>query len=113
MGWAEETDGVRWATGVCGEVEDCADPASGVLGRLGCQRLKGSSKVRFVGSLDLRTDVLQVPRGFWEQQKVVCVKHFVLMDQQLLTPVSHPDVPLKPGCVLAQKFSKRMFFREG
>jgi hypothetical protein len=113
MGWAEETGGVRWATGVCGEVEDCSDPASGVLGRLGCQRLKGSSKVRFVGSLDLRADVLQVPRGFWEQQKVVCVKHFVLMDQQLLAPVSHPDVPLKAGCVLAQKFSKRMFFREG
>ena len=112
MGWAEETGGVRWATGVCGEVEDCSNPAGGILGGLGCQRLKSSSKVRFVGSLHLWADVLQVLWGLWKKKKVICVKHFVLMNHQLLTPVGHPDVPLKAGCVIAKQFSKRVFFRE-
>lgn len=112
MGWAEETGGVRWAAGVCGKVENGADPACGVLGRLGFQRLNGSSEIRRVGSLDLRADVLQVLWSLWKKQKVICVKHFVLMNHQLLTPVGHPDVPLKAGCVIAKQFSKRVFFCE-
>ena len=91
------------------EVKDGSNPTCGVFRRFCGECLEGSAEIRCVGLLNFWADVLQVPRGRREQEEIVRVKHLVLMDQQLLAPIGHPDVPVEARSDVTEDFLQMVF----